>query len=79
MLKEFRRLKNDSDWFVMVQTRPNASKIQLNQTPKYFIQSPLPLPATFFQRPLDNFVNSLIFANSLLDDPALNSLIYFFR
>ena len=85
MLKEFRRLKNNSDWFIMVKTHRNASKhvethrnaskraetrqdgsglvqtspnmslIQLNLTHKYYIQSPLPLPATLFQRPLDNF------------------------
>ena len=65
MLKEFRRLKNDSDWFVMVQTRPNTSKIQLNQTPKYFIQSPSPLSATFFQRPLDNFVKGALPSDGL--------------
>ena len=38
-----------------VRTHPNLSLIQLNLTPKYYIQSPLPLPATLFQRPLDNF------------------------
>ena len=39
-----------------VRSHPNLSLIQLNLTPKYYIQSPLPLPATLFQRPLDNFM-----------------------
>ena len=52
----------------MVQTRVRASQSQDESESgrvrttqdesgqKYFIQSPMPLPVTIFQRPLDNFI-----------------------
>ena len=51
-----RTCQDESGW---VRTCPNLCLIQLNRTPKYYIQSPLPLPATLFQRPLDNLVNTI--------------------
>ena len=46
------RARQDELWWVRTNQDESGQK--------YFIQSPIPLPATIFQRPLDNFVLKLI-------------------
>ena len=74
------QIRTGQDGSGSVQTSPNLSLIQLNLTPKYYIQSPLPLPATLFQRPLDNFFSILSDDNCQywinLDDMILSSPNY---
>ena len=71
------RVRTSQDGSGRVRTHPKLSLIQLNLTPKYYIQSPLPLPATLFQRPLDNFLMMHFGQQFLIQDQFLTLILVY--
>ena len=81
----FRRVQAGSGRFSWVQAGSSGSgstgqdkvtnKLHTLQRPIYFIQNPLPLPATLFQRPLDNFFFSFTIRNNSSTTFKMNCLL----